>query len=239
MSNCYLDFVIDTRKVSMVKEYDAICFRVDFDVCSIGRRLTTEVLSDNFLADWGDGNVCKYRYGTPVFHVFDKHGIYNVRITGRFQEGFEFRYVRSARMVTSVNYWYLPYTDSLMAAFNGCVNLVSVPDNLPSNVTDTSGMFSYCERLTNGPGKWDVLNVTNMESMFNGCSSFNDDISGWDVSNVNNMAGMFENAISFNRDITGWNVSKVTNITSMFDGAKSFNYDLSGWGIKSSVVSEI
>ena len=85
-------------------------------------------------------------------------------------------------------------------------NLTKVPDFLPSNITNMTGMFSYA-------------------------NSFNQDLSNWNVSNVTNMGYMFYNANSFNQDLSMWCVSQIPIAPDQFDlGASSWTLPRPVWG---------
>ena len=101
----------------------------------------------------------------------------------------------------------------LCGMFNGCKNLVFLPDiskwNM-SNVIDTSGMFFGCISLSYLPdiSKWDTSNITSMTSMFALCSS-----------------------LTFLPDITRWNIKKLDSVILMFSNCKNLSYipDFSKW----------
>ena len=62
-----------------------------------------------------------------------------------------------------------------------------------SNITDMSGFFYRCEKLTElDLSSFDTSNVVSMENMFNDCKSLTSlDLSSFDVSNVTSMDWMF------------------------------------------------
>ena len=82
-----------------------------------------------------------------------------------------------------------------------------------SNVTNMSGMFSYCNALTAIP-QLDTSNVTNMSSMFINCTALTT-ISQLDTSSVTNMGSMFSNCTALTT-ISQLDTSSVTNMGSMF-----------------------
>lgn len=110
-------------------------------------------------------------------------------------------------------------------------NLIKVPNCLPSNITNTSYMFSGATSFNQDISGWDVSNVTDMNHMFEQAWAFNQDISDWDVSNVTNMNHMFEQASLFNQPLDSWNTSNVTDISYMFYAATSFNQPLNNWNV--------
>ena len=141
-------------------------------------------------------------------------------------------------------------------AFAQSPNLLSVPENVPSTVTNMQSMFAGDSKL-NDPNisKWNVSNVSSMNSMFSGATLFNQSLNSWDVSKVSDMAGMlggtsfnqplnnwvtsnlvfangmFSGATSFNQPLSTFNMSKVVKAQYMFSGATSFNQDISKWDV--------
>lgn len=132
----------------------------------------------------------------------------------------------------------------------------TVPETLPSHLTEITSMFSDCNYFNSDISGWDVSRIINMNSIFVNCtnfnqdlskwntskalymesvfesSGFNGDISGWDTSRVYGMSSMFKNNTVFNQDISSWNVGEVNSMESMFSGATAFNQDLSSWNVK-------
>ena len=108
--------------------------------------------------------------------------------------------------------------------FRGCKNLSNIEgcDKWDtSNVTNMSGMFSYCRALTSiDANNWDTSNVTDMSNMFYHSDKLTTlDISNWNVSKVTNMATMFgENTMLQSLDLSNWDTSKVTSMFGMFFG---------------------
>lgn len=112
-------------------------------------------------------------------------------------------------------------------AFYNATNLTSIPEHIPSTITDMSMMFYGSKLNPSFVSDWDVSKVTNMESMFS-FSSFDQPLDKWNVSNVTNMRSMFYKASDFNRPLNDWNVSKVTDMEHMFRESK-FNQPLNKW----------
>lgn len=110
------------------------------------------------------------------------------------------------------------------------VNL-TVPEEIPSNVTSFSEMFAHSKYFNQDISMWDTSNVTDMYRMFNHAERFNQDLNGWDVSNVTTMEDMFLHAYEFNGDITRWNVSNVTTMSGTFNAARGFNQDIGMWDV--------
>lgn len=108
-------------------------------------------------------------------------------------------------------------------------------ENLPlldtTNVTDMSGMFYSCSKLTSiDLSHLDTTNVTSMSSMFQHCSDLTSlDLSLFDTSNVTNMAGMFESCSGLTSlDLSSFDTSNVTDMGYMFENCSGLtSLDLS------------
>lgn len=105
----------------------------------------------------------------------------------------------------------------------------TVPNNLPSILTNMSNLFYEGFKFNQDISSWNMSAVTNISGMFGYCELFNYDISGWDVSNVTNMNSIFAHTELFNQNINGWNTSKVTDMSQVFRYAKAFNQPLNNW----------
>lgn len=139
----------------------------------------------------------------------------------------------------------------------GASKLTSVPDHIPSTVTDLSDFFET-DTIFNDPNvsKWDVSNVTLFVKMFNNAQAFNQPVNDWNMSkatsivsmfsfnyafnqpldkwntsNVTDMAGVFTYARVFNQNINTWDVSKVTRMSTLFSGASKYNQPLDKWNV--------
>jgi surface protein len=182
---------------------------------------------DGIVVDWGDGNTQTFLSGS-VTHTYSMKGIYTIQITGSATSFGNLFYIGS-NLITSVTSWGDFQFTSLSGAFFNATNLTTVPNDIPSTVTNTSYMFYGATSFNQDIGGWNVGNVTNMEGMFNNATVFNRDIGGWNVSNVTDMGGMFQSASSFNQPIGGWNVGNVTNMEGMFNTATLFNQPIGNW----------
>lgn len=90
-----------------------------------------------------------------------------------------------------------------------------------SSVTDMSGMFANCYKLTDiNLSTFDTSNVTDMSEMFDNCMGLTSlDLTGFDTSNVTDMNHMFYNCREVaSLDVTHFNTSNVTDMNNMFYG---------------------
>ena len=149
---------------------------------------------------------------------------------------------------------------SLLFAFAECINLKTVSDYLPANITKLIGIFYGCENLVGtGIGKWHMNNITDARYMFRGCTVFNDNLSDWELNslvnasemfsccsefiggnlnkwrlnNLENAVGMFGYCCKFNGILVGWRLNKLKDASTMFWHCSVFNGDLSGWVLDS------
>src|SRR5574344_1083420 len=111
-----------------------------------------------------------------------------------------------------------PNSSSLFKNFESVVSIVLANFNT-SKVTDMSGMFYGCYRLTNlDVSNFNTSKVTDMSWMFYGCNDLLSlDVSNFNTSNVTNMSAMFyhcDNLLSL--DVSNFNTSNVINMSQMF-----------------------
>lgn len=106
---------------------------------------------------------------------------------------------------------------------------LTVPQELPRNITSTYEMFKNCTKFNSDISGWDTSRVTDMTSMFDNCHIFNQPIGSWNTSKVETLSSTFREARSFNQDISLWDVSKVYSFELTFYAATAFNQDLSQW----------
>ena len=182
--------------------------------------------------NWGDGysnfNQLDTMYGiTGYVQVTISSGSGDISRIGNNENPFT--------SVVNVTQWGSFNISSMEFAFYGAVNLASVPNVLPSAVTNTRGMFFGATSFNGDISAWDVSGVDVMDSMF--CfTNFNGDISEWDTSAVTEMQSMFANS-SFDQDISNWNTSNVTDMSYMFYNS-NFNGDISEWDTSSVTTME-
>jgi surface protein len=118
---------------------------------------------------------------------------------------------------------------SLSYAFYKCENNFTIPQRLPSNITDTSGMFYWCEKFNQPLNMWNTYNVLDMENMFYYCKKFNQPLNDWLTHNVRNMTFMFYKCHDFNQPLNTWIVCNTMDMSWMFYRCYDFNQPLSNW----------
>ena len=115
--------------------------------------------------------------------------------------------------------------------------VINMQDWNTSNVTDMSWMFYSAKNFNGDISNWNTSNVKDMSHMFRGAESFNQDLirdgDSWNTGNVENMSFMFADAKGFNGNISNWDTSKVNDMSHMFRGTENFNQDLSSWDTSS------
>lgn len=178
--------------------------------------------------DWGDGT--SEAFGTGfllVSHTYSSAGQYIFSATSP-----DFTRLRSratgADAITEIVQFPLSSENYTVESSGGCVNLTTVPDAIPANITGLQNLFRDSPYNGIEVVTWDVSNVTDFGFLFEG-SAFNQDISGWDVSSATDFSSMFRDTSAFNIDISGWSVSSVTDFGAMFHGAAAFNQPVNPW----------
>jgi surface protein len=108
--------------------------------------------------------------------------------------------------------------NSLVAMFQNCFSLKSIPLFNNSSVTSMSLMFVNCNSLQIIP-LFNTASVTNMSAMFNNCFSLQR-VPLFNTASVTNMANMFVNCNSL-QIIPLFNTASVTNMSNMFQTCQS------------------
>lgn len=194
---------------------------------------------------WGDTSTTITSDDFPR-HKYSGTRLYTVLISGNAtQFGFanETTDARWHRNIRKVNAWGTQFGwTNFKRLFRNCYNLESVPDYLPSTVTNIDELFYGVGQLSGfnqqSIGIWDVSNVTSMAYTFTDAWAFNQSINGWDVSNVTTMKGMFADfnpygRVVYNQPLGNWDVSSVTDMEYMFYRNLVFDQDISGWCVSS------
>lgn len=108
-----------------------------------------------------------------------------------------------------------------------------------SNVKDTSNCFMNCEAITSTANidSWNVSNVTNMSGMFRGCTKLTTaSANSWTTTKVTDTSRMFQDCTALaTLTIGNWRLTSVTNMDQMFENCTSVTSftGLNSWGVKS------
>lgn len=203
------------------------------DVANAGLTLPWKNLKGK--VTWSDGTVQNYATVTTasIPKALAAGTTYTVTLDGTFTDFYYSPAVADQQCIRSLDHWgSTSGTSTAFRAFQSASNLVSVPDHIPSTLTNMQEMFVQATTL-NDPNisKWDTSNVTNMSAAFFGATSFNQPLNDWNVSNVTTMTKMFSGASNFNQPLDKWNTSKVTSLTELFSSASKFNQPLNSWDV--------
>ena len=200
-----------------------------------------EGINESVTVYWGDSTSDVYSSSDESSvknHTYAITGTARISIVGtatRFgtgddeHEGFD--------LITSITSWGNLGFTSLDGALANCTNLVRVPSDIPSSVTDIGYLFYNAEKFNQDIGTWNTSNITRMRNMFEGATAFNRPLNSWNTSNVTRMENMFKGASAFNQLLNSWNTSAVTNMRDMFYNAVKFNQDINSWN--TSAVTEM
>jgi surface protein len=180
---------------------------------------------------WGDGTSTLAPI-TDFSHTYPTRGAYQINISGQ-ASSFGSTSYQGASLITNVSQWGAFAFSSLAGAAAGAVNLISLPQDIPSTVLNMSYMFDGATSFNQDISTWNTSSVKNMDGMFNGATIFNQPLSTWNTSSVTTMRNMFNGASSFNQNISSWNTSNVTDMAGMFDGATIFDKPLNTWNVSS------
>lgn len=184
---------------------------------------------------WSDGTVQNYAAvtATAAPKALTAGTTYTVTLDGTFTDFFYSPSVADQQCIRSLDHWgSASGTVTAFRAFQSASNLTTVPDHIPSSLTNLQEMFVQATSL-NDPNisKWDTSNVTNMGATFFGATAFNQPLNDWNVSNVTTMTKMFSGASNFNQPLDKWNTGKVTSMTELFSSASKFNQPLNSWDV--------
>ena len=141
--------------------------------------------------------------------------------------GYSLREVHNFPTMEEINWFRFGNPDN--SGSYGSEYLISVPDALPTNLTNTSYMFHAAESFNQDISGWNMSHVTDTRYMFRSAAAFNQPIGSWDMTNVEYVEGMFNNTTAFNQPLNNWSFPKVTSLASMFSTARAFNQPLNNW----------
>lgn len=207
-----------------------------------------------------DGSTVTKNYGSQQYSdtFFMKAGVtYTVTFDGKYSWLYEGNSPIAA-CIRSMDHWgEQTGVTNARYGLQGASKLTTVPDHIPSTVTDLSSFFENATIFNDtNISKWDVSHVTNFTKMFNQATAFNQPLNDWNMSqatsivsmfafnyafnqpldkwntsNVTDMAGVFTYARVFNQNINTWDVSKVTRMSMLFSGASKYNQPLDKWNV--------
>jgi len=212
-------------------------FKITIDTTKAGSASNTFVLplqttSNNFVINWGDGNLETVTTVTSISHTYASSGSYQISLDGSFS-GIKFNNAGDKLKLSSIDNWGTNQILNLANAFYGCVNMVGTYTDSPdtSLVTNMSGAFRGCTNL-NSPINFNTSSLNNISIMFRDCSNFNSTIIFSDTSLVGDMSRCFLNCNNFNQPIN-FNTSSVGTMLNMFYGCTNFDQDISSFNISS------
>lgn len=188
----------------------------------------------NVSVDWGDGSKEFFQTTGTKSHTYGSEGKYIVQIRGTLT-GITFASMTGrAKLVSCLSFGSL----SLLASctFNGCSNLISVPNQIPRTFTSLNSMFANCTKFNdNSVCSWDTSNITNMGSIFLFAAAFNRPVNSWNTKKVTTLASAFQQS-AYNQTLGSWITSSVTSIASIFNqqySPKAFNQEIDQWDTSS------
>jgi hypothetical protein len=162
---------------------------------------------------WGDNNSNYYDTPGNYDHTYSSVGTYIIEIVGilsQFGNGLS-GYTNADKLVSVQTFGNMEL-QSLSGAFKDAVNLTSVPNQIPTTLTNLEYAFYGASQFNDGNVLlWNTTNITNTDYTFFNATSFNQDIFQWEIPNVTSNHFMLFGASSFNQSITGWLLNKILN----------------------------
>jgi len=183
--------------------------------------------------DWGDGTRETFKTTGTKSHTYSSRGRYIIQIGGILNSITFTSMLGRNKLVSCLSFGNLSKLGS--CCFNGCANLISVPNQIPRTFTVLNSMFASCTNFNDSNVcSWDTSNITDMALVFSGASNFNKPLNSWNTKKVTAMNSMFGQS-GFNQPIGSWDVSKVTNFSNMFNQVytNGFNQDIGQWDVSS------
>lgn len=214
------EFVVG-RKADQEEELDNI-----FTLSTNGGIVTLSLNAmKNINIDWGDGNKVVLDAGTKwARHEYADNNPYQIEIMSSTDFDATAQNQITGGKITAITYW--ASQSSKAPSFNGCMDLVTVPSEIPATWTALDEIFAGCAKLNDANiVQWDTTNITSMRSMFSGCSVFNQPIADWNVGSVTNIDAMFSNCYAFNQDLSGWKLPSGVSHDAYDVGATAWQED--------------
>jgi len=231
--------VLDTLSLSQNRgvgiNYDNLVFLIDTRlesdyIFSFSLGSTVDVF-----VDWGDGTRETFKTTGTKSHTYPSKGRYVVQVGGTLNTITFASMTGRGKLVSCLSFGNLSKLTT--CTFNGCSNLIGVPNQIPRTFTSLNSMFTSCTNFNdNNISFWDTSNITDMSTTFQAASSFSRPLNSWNTKKVTTMSNMFYQC-NYNQTIGSWDVGKVTNFTNMFGqqftAAKAFNQDINQWNVSS------
>ena len=150
--------------------------------------------------DWGDGNFQSIYTPGIINYTFATPGVFIVKIYNsleKFGNGVQ-GYPNTNKIFRVLDFGNINLI-SLSGACINAINMIGIPDTLPSTVTDISYLFFQA-------------------------SKFNDsNITLWDTTNITDISYIFFNAILFDQPLDNWNMNNLQRFTYFLYGAISYS----------------
>ena len=164
------------------------------------------------------GDITCYRTGTEIVIAGNGTG----KIRANADSSYMFNPFSKLTTIENLNFLDTSQVTNMSGMFYNCYRLTSldVSEFNTSNVTSMSYMFAGYRLTSLDVSGFNTSKVTNMSDMFAGCSWLTSlNVSSFDTSNVTSMGSMFEDCSELTSlDVSGFNTSKVTNMSYMFAG---------------------
>jgi len=185
--------------------------------------------------DWGDGTRETFKTTGTKSHTYPSKGRYIVQVGGTLNTITFASMMGRGKLVSCLSFGNLSKLTT--CTFNGCSNLIGVPNQIPRTFTSLNSMFTSCTNFNdNNISFWDTSNITDMSTTFQAASSFSRPLNSWNTKKVTTMSNMFYQC-NYNQTIGSWDVGKVTSFYNMFGQqftpAKAFNQDINQWNVSS------
>jgi hypothetical protein len=147
---------------------------------SDGLQVQLPITGTNYLIDWNDEG---YDSDTLLTHTYSTSGTKTIEISGSVSQlNYKSNPINSRYLTECVSFGGVGLTK---VNFANCINLESVPNNIPGSMKDLSYMFSNCDNF-NSPifpisssKNSDGLYVVNISQMFAGAENCNINLSNY------------------------------------------------------------
>jgi hypothetical protein len=238
-------------------------FKMTIDTTQPGSASDTFVLplqntTNNFVIDWGDGNLETVTSVTSVTHTYASGGTYQISFNGSFS-GIKFNNAGDKLKFSSIDNWGTNQWLNMEFAFYGCSNMIGTYTDSPdiSLVPSMQYIFSGCSEF-NSPFDVDTSNISErfglwgmftnclkfnqsihingasipptgiMSNLFAGCAELNSLITFSNMMNLEQVQGMFSQCIKFNQPVD-FGPNGFSTVSSLFGNCQLFNQDVSGF----------